>query len=289
MSLFPAHDPAVPIRQHASPERWQELLGGVLRSAGLPSEGLAPCAAGSDVVWATPTHVVKMTTLQWTDEIAAEAANLRAVAGRLTVPTADVVATGELQGWAWVIQTRLAGRPLARVWSDLGRADHRRLARDLGRLTASLHAVPVDADPGWAAFLAKNREGAVARQEQTPYAGAIDAFLDRVPRPEEPHVLLHTELLGEHVFVDDGLQLCGVIDFADGRAGHPLYEVAAFVEFLFGDRDLLTDFFAGWGRPQPDPQELLAWDLLHRYGRLARILDDPPPPSLEAVARRYFA
>ncbi|MFT5431545.1 MAG: hypothetical protein ACI9OJ_002242, partial [Myxococcota bacterium] len=62
--------------------------------------------------------------------------------------------------------------------------------------------------------------------------------------------------------------------------------------FLFrGESGLLAAFFEAYGGPVPRADELLAWDLLHRYGRLTRLFSDenPKPVSLREVADRYFS
>jgi len=285
----PEHDRSVELRDHLAPDVWAGAIRRILDRHDLPSPNLTPFASGSDVVWGTPDHVVKLTAPGWGDELEAEARCLHAVSGALPVATAEVVAQGSLHSWPYIVQTRLGGRALSDLWPVLDRSARIRLSAQLGGIVAALQAIPVDPDPGWATFIEQTEASAPKRQAGTPYAEAIAAFLQRVQRPEEPHVLLHTELLGEHLLVNEG-GICGVIDFADGRVGHPLYEVAAFVEFLSkGEPELLPAFFAGWGRPQPDPEVLLAWDLLHRFGKLSRLTAVEEPPTLEALALRFFA
>jgi hygromycin-B 7''-O-kinase len=284
----PDHDRQVELRDHLDPASWASAVARILDRHGLSARGLHPFPSGSDVVWGTDEHVVKLTAPTWTDEIASEARILELVAGRLPVASPTLVAHGTLRQWPYVVMTRLPGRALSDVWPALDARTKLTLSAQLGGVVAALHAIPVDPDPGWDTFVEQNRAAAAQRQAGTPYEDAVDAFLDRTERPDEPPVLLHTELLGEHLLFDaDGL--CGVIDFADGRVGHPLYEVAAFVEFLSqGEPELLSAFFAGWGRPQPGPDELLAWDLLHRFGQLSRLTAVEAPPTLEALARRFF-
>jgi len=59
-------------------------------------------------------------------------------------------------------------------------------------------------------------------------------------------VLLHTELLDEHVLVEERggrYELSGLIDFADGRVGPAEYDFPAPVEFLFRGQPGLLGFF----------------------------------------------
>lgn len=253
---------------HLQPHQWRDIAARVLARHGLSTADLAPADSGSDVVWLSDTAVIKISAPVWADEIDAEAR----WCARAQVPTPQVLAVGREQGWPYVITQRLPGRGLDQVWARADRSERLVWAARLGELVAALHATPVEPDPGWDAYVAESRRQAPERERAIRDTAA---FLERIRWTAEPHVLLHTELLGEHVLVDDH-GVVGVIDFADGRVGHPLYEVAAPVQFLFkGEPGLLTAFFDAWGRPLPDPDTLLAWSLSHRFGRMARVLDQP--------------
>jgi hygromycin-B 7''-O-kinase len=129
----------------------------------------------------------------------------------------------------------------------------------------------------------------------------IAGFLRRVdPLARLNPVLLHTEVLDEHVLVveEGGVwRPSALIDFADGRVGHPFYEFGALIEFIFkGEPGCLRACLEAYGTP-PDAftddleNELLAWYLLHQFGDLARltgVAGDPEPKSLEALRERLF-
>lgn len=285
-------DSGVSPRSLLPPDAWRALFARILASVGLPAHDLAPFATGSDVVWGTPTHVVKLTAPRWAAEIAAEAQILRTVKPHLGDLTADAVATGEIEGWPWVVQTRLPGTAVADLLPTLAADQRASVARQIGALVARLHAIPAAPDPGWDAFLAAARARAPKRDAGCGpvWADGVAGFLASVPLTTEPPVLLHTEIYDQHVLVDaDTLTVCGLIDFADGRVGHPLYETAAVHELMFkGDAAAMAAFWEGWGRPRPTPREQLAWALSHRFGRLDRHLaiagDGVAPGDFEALA-----
>ena len=272
-------DPATNVRLVLEPAQWSALLAAILRARGLPAEDLAPFPTGSDVVWGTRQHVIKLTAPCWSDEIAAEATMLRRVRSHLGALVAEPVATGAEQGWPWVIQTRLAGTAIADVWDSLEPAQRVRVAHQTGELVARLHAIPAEPDPAWAPSLEAARARAPDRDAACgdPWREAVRAFLADVPLSDRPLVLLHTELYNQHVLVTEsgaGWDVCGVIDFADGRVGHPLYEAAAVHELWMGnDAAAMAAFWTGWGIERPPPREQLAWALSHRFGILRRHLD----------------
>jgi hygromycin-B 7''-O-kinase len=268
--MIPVHDPKVPLRMHLRPAQWRGIVARVLSRHGLSTADLEPATSGSDVVWLSSSAVIKISAPAWADEIDAEARWCEAA----QVPTPQVLAVGREQDWPYVITQRLPGRGLDQVWAHADRAERLLWAARLGELVAALHATPVTPDPGWDAYVAESRRQAPERERAITDTAA---FLADVRWTHAPHVLLHTELLGEHVLVDDD-GVTGVIDLADGRVGHPLYEVAAPVQFLFkGEPGLLTAFFDAWGRERPDAETLLAWSLSHRFGRMARVLEQPVP------------
>lgn len=303
----PEYDGSGSLREAAEPGSWSAAASEALRRHGLEGapRGLFP--TGSDVVVDCGLTVFKMTAPRWAEEIRAEHDLLARVAGRLPVATPEPLALGELDGWPYVIMSRLPGRALAEVWPRLDSGERRRLARSCGELIGVLHALPVgtqDAAP-WPGFLDRMRGNAVHRLRKTGASPAwlerIEPFLDSLgPLSERPLAWLHTELYDQHLLIAERggrPELSGLIDFADGRVGHPGYEIPALVEFVFrGERPLLRELLlgAGWAESGLDERlslELGAWSLLHQFGhlpRLRRAAGEPEPAGFEELARRLY-
>ncbi|XVQ89970.1 hypothetical protein ACQP2K_21925 [Microbispora siamensis] len=58
---------------------------------------------------------------------------LRAVEGRLPTPTPRILEAGRLDGWSYILMTRLRGESLALAWPRIPRDDrreHLRVVRD---------------------------------------------------------------------------------------------------------------------------------------------------------------
>jgi hygromycin-B 7''-O-kinase len=266
-------------------------------------------ADGSLPVYAIgDTHVLKLFPPVYASERETEASVLSAVAGKLPIPTPSMEGMGDHAGWSYLLMSRLHGESLATVWPRLGEPDRERLLAELGHALAALHAIrhPVlDTlpPPDWAAFVAEQRASAVERQRakglDAAWLAQIPAFLEAVPlvMPAQ-RVLLHTEVMREHLLVregDRGWELSGLFDFEPAMCGAPEYELASVGVFVScGDHRLLRTLLRAYGYRDDGLDEafsrrLLAYAILHRYSNLRWYLERLPPletPTLDALALR---
>jgi hygromycin-B 7''-O-kinase len=239
----------------------------------------------------------------------AESAVLRAVEGRLSIPTPAVHAVGDHGGWGYLLMGRLGGVNLAAAWPQIPDADRLALASSLGRALAGLHAtagpslatVHVD----WPRFVAEQRRTAVERQRRRGlderWLEQIPGFLDGTGLGEpRPGSLLHTEVMREHLLVErsaGGWRLSGLFDFEPAMIGAPEYEFAAVALFFScGEPRLLRRVLAAYGYREEDlgadlEDRLLAYVLLHRYSNLRWYFERMPPgegvSTLRALAAQW--
>ena len=121
----------------------------------------------------------------------------------------------------------------------------------------------------------------------------IEGFLESLPlTPGRERVLLHTEVIREHLVVRPGpWTLSGLLDFETAMTGDRSYEFAAAGLFVSrGDPRLLGRILAAYGRGF-DPRELLAYTLLHVHSNLPDCLSElpaPPEPTLDSLALTWF-
>jgi len=251
--------------------------------------------------------VVKLYPPCFATEGPREAAVLGALGPIDAIPSPALRADGERDGWRFVVMGRLPGR----LWSDVDGAltadDRRSLAHQLGRITAALHRVEPRFDwpeRRWADFEARQRAGAVARQMglglDARWLAHIASFLERFAPPAGPHVLLHTELMRQHAFVEqaaDGWRVTGIFDFEPARIGPAGYDLASVGLFVAaGSAPLMHAFLDGYGMPRAQrtldlQRRCLAWALLHEYSHLPWYLERLPAPDahdLDDLARRWW-
>lgn len=279
---------------------------------GVDPAGLTRYAAGSRPVYASGDLVLKLfpPVVGWPD-YRIEAEVLAAVRGALPTPTPRVHAAGEQDRWGYILMSRLPGVPLDGVWDQIPVDDRDRLAGDLGETIAALHGVPPPEIAGWwpddwPAFVARQHERIVGEQLglglPSAWADQIPGFLDEVALPVRPPVLLHTEVIREHLLVTESpggaWRLSGLIDFEPAMRGDREYEWAAVGVFVAeGDGAFLRRTLTAYGYPRDRldctlRRRLLAWLLLHRYSNLAWYLSrmpEPDRPTLDSLGDRWFA
>ena len=117
----------------------------------------------------------------------------------------------------------------------------------------------------------------------------------------EARVLLHTEIMREHLMVQrrgDRWHFSGLFDFEPAMPGGSLYEFASVGLFVSGgDGPLLRRILRASGCRADDldesmPCRLMAQALLHRYSNLRWYLERLPLPGavkLEQLAHHWFA
>lgn len=227
--------------------------------------------------------------------------------GQLPLPTPRLHATDEYaNGWRFVLMSRLPGLSVAEAWPRLTGAEQDRIISESAQTLAALHAMDfkpltdIVGPSDWSAFLRRQR-ARVLQQHSTngvtePWLSLIPGFLDSVPLPASTELaLLHTEFMREHLTIDmrDGRRLTGLFDFEPVMIGDPAYDFASTGLFVTrGDARQLRRFYEAYGRAPHDPDQLLAYTLLHVYSDLPLYmhqLPTPAEPRLDVLAEMWFS
>lgn len=270
--------------------------------------GIKRFAFGSVPVFAVGNdHVVKLFPSTDRSYFDTERATLARIDGRLPIPTPRAIAAGEHGQWSYIVMTRLSGCSLAEAWGAIETQDRRQLMREAGVALAAMHAIATDGLAPlaleWPRFMdaqrASCRDRQIARGLGAPWVDAVGDFLARwAPSDHGSRVLLHTEVMKEHLLVErreGAWHLSGLIYFEDALLGAPEYELAAAGIFLVcAESGLLRVLLDAIGADVDDelPLRIMAYALLHRYSDLRWYLERLPVPDevgdLESLARRWF-
>jgi len=222
---------------------------------------------------------------------------------RLPVPSPRLVASGEIEGWGYLVMTRLPGELMSDARDQIDRTDLLAIAEQTGDLARALHALPVPTghcpDPPWNEYLAAQISGCAATHRANALPDhlleTLDDQLAGVDLTSDSPVFLHTELADLNLMVaqrNGRWRLSGVFDFEPSRLGHPLYDLPAITIFVArGDPAMCRAALAAFGRSDLDDKlrrALLACTLLHRYSHLGFFLrqtgTDDYPRTWPAVA-----
>lgn len=223
----------------------------LLASRGLPARPLAPADGWSNQVWLAPAHVVRLGSGRFRDAYVHEAAVLRLLPP--AIPHARVLAHGRVGRREWMIMERVAGRPLAAVWSGLGERQRRSAAAQLGAALRALHAVSLPAGfanpwlddalaPGGPAADAYHAPPAhyrtlIAAAHRVP--GADRALLDEVGAfiaerldafAGDSAALVHVDAHFANLLWD-GDRLTALLDFEGARPAAPDLELDTLLRF----------------------------------------------------------
>ena len=284
----------------------------ICRRHGLDGGALARYPGGSTIVFAVGTgHVIKLFEPIFSDDARTEQTVLEHVRGRLSIPTPAVRFAGEREGWRYVVMEQLRGMSLVEAWQEIDAGARVELCRRIGRAVAELHALelpPALPGPDWPAFVESQAAGCVEQHVgkglEERWARQIPGFLarhDLAALARERPVLLHTEVMREHVLVErrgGGWEPSGLFDFEPARVGAAEYDFASVGVFLAaGEPGLARAFLLGYGLAEDRltaglQERMLLHALLHRYGNLRWYLERLPPrraATLPELAAEWFS
>lgn len=206
-------------------------LDGVLAAAGLPTDGRYEAKSGwVSRAWVGGDFVVRTGPLAAAGAYEHEASAVAMLDGT-DVPHARHIAHGSSAEGAWYVSSRLPGRTLHDAWPTASVAERRSIIHSLGEALQALHRVPAPAGlmppwlrgalagGSWPAYHPPVVGAAMALVDDAGRSASVRAWVSaRVPLFEDdPHVLVHGDLHGSNIMVDDG-RVTGLIDFAEAVA-----------------------------------------------------------------------
>jgi len=239
---------------------------------------------GSSLVFRTGAgDWLKLSPPFFADAFEAEVEVSRRVAGRLPLPVPEIVQTGRLENWPYLVSTHVAGAPMGAVLPRLAEADLERIAGELGGFMQAFHQVSAAgfdrAFGPWPRYLAACLADPCAlhlsRGNDPALAARIAAFVERRRAALEalgPPVLVHADLTAEHVLLgraNGQWRVTGVLDLADSMPAPAALDLVAPCLELFRGRagpQRRLAAAAGIEIAEPDPSGwLMALALQHRF------------------------
>jgi len=144
-----------------------------------------------------------------------------------------------------MVQRRLPGRPLSAILPSLGPGERARVLFRAGEALRGIHTINVGGyyrrrdDGSWdfpsrvAVAKSAMRHRAAEAPQLLTHLSAVDVARmleilsqqEHEARGEQP-VLCHGDFVTQHIFVTEGLALCGIIDFGEFQGGAPIHDLA---------------------------------------------------------------
>jgi hygromycin-B 7''-O-kinase len=273
---------------YAVPETWLPAMREIATRHGLPGPAVQQ-PLGTHVVFGFGDRgggpIVKLFCPLWPADYQSEQISLAHQRG---LPVPRLLAQGEIEGWPYLILSRVEGVPAVEVWPALGPEEKLRVVRQMGAFMRRLHQqpLPTGLPADWPTFLAERLARAEAHHDAPePWRKWIRERIETFVEPPFDPVLLNGDLTGDHVLLvrrRGAWQMSGVIDFGDARIGHPFYEfIAPLAFYTFGQPALSRALVEAYSL-EPSPallDALTTYCLLHEFGRLSDFLAQHPAGS----------
>jgi hygromycin-B 7''-O-kinase len=247
---------------HFNDDVWQQAAATVCALHSIPYERLRRSSQGENIIFFVDEDFVIKIFAPFRENCLRETEALAFAQGKLSIKTPDLMHTGKIDRWSYLVMTRLPGQASREVWASVGQRDRLEIVSRLGLAISELHryAAPLqtDLDRNWRGFIERQARMSVDRQRACganpewlaslpPY---IDARLALLPTDYEP-VLLHGDIhAGNLLLMEEGgrWQIGGLIDFGDSLWGFNEYEfVAPGVLMVQGDGELQKALLLAYG------------------------------------------
>ncbi|MBK9322896.1 MAG: phosphotransferase [Bdellovibrionaceae bacterium] len=116
---------------------WATAIDFIIKKHGLhgvPERG----ALGSHIVYRVGDVWIKMMAPLFAKDMDFEVSGLRAVLGRLSVSTPQIVAEGDIEGWPYIVLTHVSGSPIRDRWKMIGPDERVALAMQIAQISKEI-------------------------------------------------------------------------------------------------------------------------------------------------------
>src|ERR1700730_2346356 len=248
---------------HFNDNVWQQAVEIICARHGIPYDSLRRSPQGENIIFFVDGCFVVKIFAPFRENYYRERSALEFAHGKISIKTPEVVNTGEIQGWQYLLMTQLAGQASREAWASVPLRDRYEIVsrvgdamRELHNYDAPLSQTALDRD--WQGFVERQARTSVQRQtacranpewlESLPEY--IAARLRLLPTDHKP-VFLHGDIhAGNLLLTEEGgrWRITGLVDFGDSLCGLHEYEfVAPAVLMVQGNRDLQRAMLLAYG------------------------------------------
>lgn len=248
---------------HFEDDVWRQAAEAICARHGLAHTSMRRSPQGENIIFLVDDTLVLKIFAPFRENYQRETAALNFAQGKLSIRTPELLHTGEIEGWPYLLMTQLAGCASRSVWESVERRDRLQIVSHLGAAMRELHRheapLQTPLNRNWRAFLERQARESVERQracganpewlESLP--SYIAARLDLLLATEHRQVFLHGDIhAGNLLLAQEGgrWRIAGLIDFGDSLCGFHEYEfVAPCVLMVQGDGELQRELLSAYG------------------------------------------
>jgi hygromycin-B 7''-O-kinase len=254
---------AADYESHFNNEVWRQAAAIICARHKLSCVSLRRSQQGENIIFFVDRRFVIKIFAPFRQCYLREKAALEFANGKLSIETPATLHAGEIEGWSYLVMTRLDGFTAREVWLEAGERDRIDIISHLGEALKILHehATPI-LDPAlnrdWRGFIERQAQTSVERQRA---CGANPEWLESLPTyiatrlpllpVERKPVMLHGDVhLGNLLLAQENgrWKISGIFDFGDSFCGFHEYEfVAPGVLMAQGNRRLQRAFLLAYG------------------------------------------
>jgi hygromycin-B 7''-O-kinase len=229
--------------RHFNDEVWRAVAGVICERHKIPYTTLRRSPHGENIIFLIDETFVIKIFAPFRENYARERAALEFTHGKLSISTPELVHTGEIEGWSYLVMTRLAGHASREIWEQqVPLRDRLEILTHLGGAMSELHAhaAPLQSPAlgrDWPGFLERQAQAAVERQRacnaNPEWLESLPAFINarlKLLPALSRQVFLHGDIHAGNLLLGERggrWRIAGLIDFGDSLCGFHEYEFVA--------------------------------------------------------------
>ena len=286
LPINPTYQQACDLIDNAGDETWLPSIQYICQRHQIEAESITRIAVGGNVLFRiNDDFIVKLVPPNWAYQGEAEVEASTIIGDKLSLKVPQVVASGSIDGWVFVVMTILPGISLADVWSDLDVINKHSIIAKVGKFIHEIHRLEVPTKsclaPNWQDYYQQLVDDCLPRhtRKQLP-----EVLLKQIPEYFAKHgldrfnvlcdldekakdIFIHMDLHPWNLMVEEkeeGYELSGVLDFGDAIIGRScLLELATPLLFMCqGDQALCRTLLSNYQLIEESDCQLLVSRLM---------------------------
>ena len=267
---------------------WEGKIRKIASLEKLDFEKLKRFKYGGNIVFSIDGHyVIKLYPSYVNEEFVKEKQVLEHLNKQhLSVEIPKIIATGQFEGWNYLVMSELKGTLLIDIFESLSFDEKKQIAYDLGRLIKEVHQSTLTSEQEnqltWQEFITSQYANLENHHKNNEIS---DQFFSQLLEYSKFETLQKSDqlvlLTGEYTpfnlimnKVDGMWKFTGLIDFADCFVGNAKYDLLGPIAFMFYPyQGLNRIFLESYGYQQSElnsdlQKELMTYLLLHRFSNI---------------------